>query len=69
MPTTTNWSANNALQRAGHDQVHRRGQSLTVFVQVLLARVLTGQRTVAKRGRWAPFRARLDCGTIALNRR
>jgi hypothetical protein len=50
---TPTQSPNKAFQRSGHDQVHGRGQSLTVLVQVLLARVLRAQRAVAERGRWA----------------
>jgi hypothetical protein len=39
------------MQRSGHDKVHGRGRPSTVLDQVLLARVLKGQRAVADAGR------------------
>jgi hypothetical protein len=44
-------SPNHHIQRAGMDKVQGRGRSLTVIVQVLLARVLRGQWPVADVGR------------------
>jgi hypothetical protein len=52
MPTrASDQSANNRMQRSGHDKVQGRRRSLTVLVQVLRARVQIGQRAVADAGR------------------
>jgi hypothetical protein len=55
------------MQRAGTHKLLGRGRLSVVLEQVLRARVLKRTRAVADGGRSATFRARLDCGTIALN--
>ncbi len=58
---------NKPMQRAGTHKVLGRGRVSAVREQVCRARVLNRQRAVADGCRYAPFRARLDCGTMPMN--
>jgi hypothetical protein len=44
-------TANNRMQRSGHDKVHGRGRMYAVLEQVWSARVLKRWRAVADAGR------------------
>jgi hypothetical protein len=60
---------NNRMQRAVTHKVLGRGRGRAAVEQVIRARVPTSRRAGADAGRYAPFRARPDCGNIASSRR